>query len=323
MMKRILALDPGTYRRHLIHGEGRIWAETNCYADVWIELLHALGHEPIAALPFTFAIDFEGDQWTFFKFPLPDLYELYGLDVHELAIGRPLADHIEEQLERERPVLVELDSYFLPDTTGTAYQLAHVKSTVAVVEIDVARAHMGYFHNQGYYHVGGEDFLNALRIRVENPAMLPPYVEFVKARSGPEKRGVALLEASLRAMRKQFELVPNENPFPPFKARFEKDLAWLIEDDLETFHQYSFATLRQFGACFELSQTYLEWLAAQGERGLEQEIRAFRHISEGAKALQFQLARAMSRRRSLDLAPIDAMAEYWERGITSLKSRYC
>ena len=140
MMKRVLALDPGTYQRHPIHGEGRIWAETNCYADVWIELLHALGHEPIAALPFTFAIDFEGDQWTFFKFPLADLYELYGLDVHELAIWRPLVVHIEEQLERGRPVLVELDSYFLPDTAGTAYRLAHVKSTVAVVEIDVARA---------------------------------------------------------------------------------------------------------------------------------------------------------------------------------------
>ena len=48
----------------------RAWAETNCYVDLWVELLHALGHDPIAALPFTLAIDFEGDQWTFFKFPL-------------------------------------------------------------------------------------------------------------------------------------------------------------------------------------------------------------------------------------------------------------
>ncbi|MEA2463286.1 MAG: hypothetical protein QOJ98_1033, partial [Acidobacteriota bacterium] len=147
MTTRILDLDPKTYNRHAIHSEGRVWAETNCYVDVWVELAHALGYEPRAALPFTFTIDFEGDQWTFFKFPLPDLYELFGLDVQELAIYRPLAAHIEEQLERGRPVLIELDSYYLPDTAGTAYKLAHVKSTVAAVKIDVAQQMLGYFHN--------------------------------------------------------------------------------------------------------------------------------------------------------------------------------
>ena len=93
-MKQIVPLDPATYRRHAIHGDNRTWAETNCYSDVIIELLHGLGHEPIAALPFTLAIDFEGDQWTFFKFPDSDLYELYGLDIHELNPWRTLVQHI-------------------------------------------------------------------------------------------------------------------------------------------------------------------------------------------------------------------------------------
>ena len=84
-----------------------MWAETNCYADVWIELAHALGYEPNAALPFTFAIDFEGDQWTFFKFPLEDLYDLFGLKVQELMIWGPLATRLEEQIGRGHPVLVE------------------------------------------------------------------------------------------------------------------------------------------------------------------------------------------------------------------------
>jgi hypothetical protein len=142
-MKQILSLDPATYQRHLIHGEGRTWAETNCYVDVWIETMHAFGYEPIAALPFTFAIDFEGDQWTFFKFPLLDLYDLYGIEVQELAVWRPLVNHIEEQVSRGRPVMVELDSFYLPDTHGTAYKFAHVKSTVSVIEIDHERQHMG------------------------------------------------------------------------------------------------------------------------------------------------------------------------------------
>ena len=58
----IRALDPATYRRHSLHGEGRTWAETNCYTDLLVELVHGFGHEPLAMLPFTLAIDFEGDQ---------------------------------------------------------------------------------------------------------------------------------------------------------------------------------------------------------------------------------------------------------------------
>src|SRR5215210_7588750 len=114
-MSRIAA-RPETSRPHAIHQPGRIWAHTNCYADVWIELLHALGVEPTASLAFTLAIDFEGDQWTFFKCPLADLYELYGIDVQELAIWRELAVHVAEQVVRGRPVLVEVDSFYLPDT---------------------------------------------------------------------------------------------------------------------------------------------------------------------------------------------------------------
>ncbi|HED35455.1 MAG TPA: DUF1839 family protein, partial [Gammaproteobacteria bacterium] len=136
-MVRLLTLDPASYTRHRIHTQERDWAETNCYVDIWIELLHALGHEPLAVMPFTLAIDFEGDQWTFFKPPLADIYELYGIDVQELALWQPLVQHVEQQVALGKPVLVELDSYYLPDTAGMAYRLAHVKSTVAVVEIDV------------------------------------------------------------------------------------------------------------------------------------------------------------------------------------------
>lgn len=322
-MKQILPLDPRTYKRHLIHGEGRTWAETNCYVDVWIETMHALGHEPIAALPFTFAIDFEGDQWTFFKFPLLDLYDLYGLDIQELAIWRPLVVHIEEQVGRGRPVLVELDSFYLPDTHGTAYKFAHVKSTVAVFEIDPGAHHLGYFHNQGYYHVDGDDYLDLLRLRgAPDPAMLPPYVEFVKRHPELARTGRELLEGSLRILRKQLALIPAANPFHAFRSRFESDMQWLMNESIETFHLYSFATLRQFGACYELSATYLHWLTQQGERGLGEATQAFTELSDGAKAMQFQLARAMNRRKPLELSSLDAMAAIWQRGTDALKALY-
>ena len=96
----------------------------------------------------------------------------------------------------------------------------------------------------------------------------------------------------------------------------------MLQESLETFHLYSFATLRQYGACYELSATYLQWLASQGEEGLEEPIRALLEISEGAKAFQFQLARSMARRKPLDLSPLDAQGERWERAISALKARY-
>lgn len=321
MMKRALAVDPPTYERHAIHQDGRIWAETNCYVDIWIELLHAFGREPVAALPFTFAIDFEGDQWTFFKFPPSDLSELYGFDVQELAIWRPLPAHIEEQVARGRPVLVELDSFYLPDTEGTAYQRAHVKSTVAVTEIDVDERHLGYFHGQSFYHLRGDDFVDALRIREPaDPSNLPPYAEFVKIRQ-PARSDEDLVARSLALLTKHLAQAPDANPFLAFRVRFERDLTELLQEDLDRFHDYSFFTLRQYGACYELSATYLDWLTARGEC-LEEPRDAFGCLSGKAKAFQFQLARAMARGKPLDLSGLDDMSCLWERGMSALKRRY-
>jgi hypothetical protein len=303
------------YRRHRIHGEDRTWAETNCYADLLIELTHALGHEPIAMLAFTLAIDFEGDQWTFFKPSHADIAALYGLDIQELAIWRPLIEHVEEQVAAGRPVLVELDSFYLPDTAGTAYQLAHQKTTVGVNEIDIARARLGYFHNQGYYTLDGENFR-----RIFDITGLPPYVEFVK--KIPAFAPPDLVETSLATLRAHLARAPRDNPLPRFKARFERDLVSLMNANLDHFHKYSFATLRQYGACFELAETYLRWLAEKGVAGLEVSCGAFRQISQAAKTFQFQLARSMARKKPLDLAPLDAMAAQWDIGMTLLRSRY-
>ena len=104
------------------------WTETNCYVDVWIEVLHALGLDPVAAAAFTLSCDFEGDQWTFFKFPPEDLRTLFGLEVAELNVWRPVVDHVDEQLGLGRLCTVEVDSWFLPDTRGVSYGIDHVKT---------------------------------------------------------------------------------------------------------------------------------------------------------------------------------------------------
>jgi hypothetical protein len=318
-MSQIASIDPATYVRHPVHGDERVWIETNCYVDIWIELLHALGCDPVAALPFTVAIDFEGDQWTFFKFPPSDLYDLYGVDVQELAIWRPLVQHVEEQLSRGRPVLVELDSFYLPDTAGTAYRSAHVKSTVAAVRLDAERATLGYFHGQSYYQLCGEDFRRVLHVDDADPARLPPFVEFVKlpeARRSPD----TLAAVSRGLLARHVARIPHDNPFVAFRERLARDLPQLLSDDIDAFHQYSFATLRQCGSACELAATYLGWLAGEGERGMAPIGDRYQTLAEGAKKLQFQLARAMARHAALDLSPLDDMAACWERATSALRA---
>lgn len=323
-MKQVRPLNPATYQPHRIHGDDRVWAETNCYVDVLVELLHGLGYEPCAALAFTLGIDYEGDQWTFFKFPHEDLYALFGIEIQEFNPWRSLAGHIDKQIELGRPVLVEMDSYFLPDTKGTAYKNNHEKSTIAVNAIDIEQRYMGYFHGQSYYQLEGQDFVDIFQLEgLVHERMLPPYVEYVKLRdSEAALQGRDLYDASMSILRKHLRLLPRENPFHKFKAAFVNDFEWLLTEEMETFHQYSFATLRQYGACFELVETYLAWLQEQGGQDFSPAIDAFAAISNKAKAFQFQLARALSRKRSIDVAPVDDMGECWDKAITFLLANY-
>jgi hypothetical protein len=322
MWKHVLPLDPATHRRHPIHAQDRQWAETNCYVDVWVELLHAWGFDPVAALAVTLAVDFEGDQWTFFKVAHADLYDLYGLDVQELAVWKPLVAHVDEQVGLGRPVLVEMDSFHLPDTAGTAYRAEHVKSTIAVTGIDGKARRLHYFHNLGFHELAGDDFDHLFHLTGRpNPARLPPYVEFVKRRPGPASAGDDLTRASLGLLRRQMGLLPTTNPFERFRERLATDLGWLSGEGLDTFHKYSFATLRQFGAAYELAATYLRWLAARTGKPLEGAADEFAAISTAAKSLQFHLARAVARKKPLDLSPIDGMAARWRGAIDKLKAR--
>jgi hypothetical protein len=135
---------------HALHQGERVWQETNCYVDLWIELLHGFGLDPRAAFGFTVTQDFEGDQFTFFKFPLEDLERLYGTQVQELAIYDSLETRVHAQTLRGHTVLVEVDGYYLPNTRATSYRREHPKTTIGIDFIDPAARRLGYFHNTGY-----------------------------------------------------------------------------------------------------------------------------------------------------------------------------
>jgi hypothetical protein len=300
----LLGISPATWRSSVLHGGDRIWPETNCYVDLWIELLPALGHHVEAALSFTVLQDFEGDHFTFFKFPLEDLQRLFGLSVQELPIFDSVEAQSMAQLRRGRPVLIEVDAFWLPDA-GDAYRKAHVKTSIAVIALAPRDRRLGYFHGTGYYELAGADYDGLFH----EPVVLFPYAEFVK-RDGEALSGPALLEASVALLRGHLEHRPRRNPIREWRLGLPAHLEGLAGRDMGHFHLHAFNVPRQLGANFEMLATYLDWLGTQGVEGLAPVAAASRHLAEAAKAVQFQLARMVHRRRfdagAVDLQPLEA-----------------
>lgn len=320
-LQAIRKLEVEGYRPHPLHGEQSVWLEKNCYVDVWIELVHQLALEPVAMLPFTLAVDFEGDQWTFFKPPPSDLYLLYGIDVQELTVWRPLLEHAQEHLAAGRLIATEADAWWLPDTAGTDYRRRHTKTTIVLNELDVTEQRLGYFHNTGYHQLDGEDFRRLFRLDEVAPdaAFLPLFAELVKC-DRVQRRGDSELRSSARRLlREHAERRPSTNPMPRFARRLATDLPLMQTRDLDHYHAWAFATIRQCGAAFELAAAHLDWVAANDHGAALRAAGAFRRIADGCKALILKAARAVTSRRPLDASALfDEMTLAWDQGMADV-----
>jgi hypothetical protein len=305
--------DPATYRPHALHAPDRTYVETNCYTDILIELLHARGDEPLAAMGSFVRMDFEGDQWTFFKPRPEELEALFGVDIHEMQPYRSLPRQLAEQLAAGRTMIVELDAFHLPDTTATSYRAEHVKTSVAVEAIDLAAETLRYYHNTSLHELSGEDFREVFRLAREFSAdVLPPYAELVRFDAGPRLTGDELRAASADLLRTHVARRPATNPFERFGAQLAQDLPGLLDGDAAQYHAYAFATVRMAGAAFEIGATHVEWLL--GDRGAEVSA-ALGRIVEGSKLLSFKLAR----RRAFDPEPaLAGMAAAWDEAVGGL-----
>lgn len=316
----MLALDPTTHRSHVLHDGERRWPQTNCWTDLWIEIVAALGHDPLAMLGFTVIQDYEGDQATFFKVETADMERLYGVRLHELSIFDRLETHVVEQAARDRIVVVEVDGHWLPDTQGVSYRLTHPKTTVGITRIDPSARELDYFHNDGFFRLSGEDY-DGIFGRADaprDPAALFPYAEFLKI---PAEAPKVDLRGEARALlARHLARRPSANPFTAWAADFARHAEDLATRPPEWFHTYAFNLPRQFGANFELLASHLRWLDtdAFGEAA-----DAADEIAEGCKVFQFKLARAMARKKFDGLAEmIHAMAAAWDRVMSELDTRF-
>jgi hypothetical protein len=303
------ALDPAAYRPHRLHGADQLFPETNCYVDVWIELLHAHELEPTAMLAFCAATDWEGDQWTFFKPPPADLEALYGVEIEELSVYRSLADHVAVLLRLGRTTIVEVDAFWLPDVAGRAYGITHEKTSIAPSSIDPAARRMRYFHNGGLFELAGDDFDEVLRTAAarQSELMLPGYAELVKLDRLRRRDERDLRRIASGLLARHVARLPERNPVAAFSEQLGDDLA-ALQGDVEAYHQYAFATLRQCGAAWSMLAEFLGWTRASDTAAAHAS-----SLADGSRVLLLKLARAVHSGRPLDATTIlGEMAATWD-----------
>lgn len=309
----LFGLDPKNYDAHPLHSRERTFTETNCYTDIWIELLHSRGDEPLAVMGTTLQVDFEGDQWTFVKPQPEDLLLLYGIDAHEMQPYRPLPLQLSEQIAQGRTMTIEVDSFYLPSTRATTYHTAHVKTGIAIEAIDLEGERLHYYHSTGLNELAGEDFRGLFRIPGGYvDGVLPPYVELIRFDAGPTLRGEELRSAARSLLARHLAARPAENPFLTFGPRLEHELPRLLESDLAAYHAYAFATARMIGAAFEIAASHVDWTLGEAAQSASD---GLRRIVEGAKFLTFKLAR----RRPFDvIAAMSEIAAAWDESMARL-----
>lgn len=325
----VLPIDPATYRPHPLHAGDADWRETNCTTDMWIEILHSCGLDPIAGLAFTVGTDFDGEQWTMFTYPEEDLRVLYGIEVHELNIWRPVLEHVVNHLRLGHLVAMDVDAYFLPDTAGVTYQVDHQKTTITAQSVDLSGRRLGYFHNGGYAELAGSDF-DGIFCSGGCPspatAVMPPFASTIRIDGIRRASAADMLESALARLGTHLSRRPADNPVSRLAKRVCEDLPAIRLDGLASFHRYAFGTFRHLGANGELAAAFVEWLvehdpAAAGGQ-LRQALEAYRRVSTGAKAAEFMLARSVAG-RSADLSPVFIpLEDAWERAGAVLDDLY-
>jgi hypothetical protein len=297
------------------HGDGRIWRETNCYLDLWIELLHCLGQDATPALGAALAADFDGDVWTFVKPAPDDLRRLYGLEVAEENVWRPVLETTESGLPRGVLHTVEVDSWWLPDTEGTDYRTAHTKTTIVPLQLDRDARTLTYVHNAGVFTLNGNDFDGVFGLPARSEWVLLPYIEQIRRVAAPAPITPDALAATAR---RHLDARPSGNPVAALGSATAAAAVWLPAAGLETFHRWAFATLRQCGATAELLADLAHTLADAGFDGARAAAEPMRRVASGAKAVQFKMARA-ARGRAVDVGGIiEQMAADWAQAMTAI-----
>lgn len=314
---RTVDIHPETFRPHPMHATERIWSETNCYVDLWVELIHLLGADPRPAMASVLDAGFDGLQWSFVKPQSEDLRNLYGIHVDEMNVWKPFREHLIDNLTHGRLSTVEVDSHWLPDTAGTTYRSGHGKTTIVPLTIDPSLRTMIYLHNAGCYELSGEDFDGSLGVGPLAP-LLPPYLEQIAVDVERLDAGPAVDDRDIRTITEHFARRPAGNPVADLGRRVVTDIEWVQSAGPDAFHLWSFGTFRQLGATAEIAADIAGYLVERGVGDAAAAVEPFLAVATAAKSGQFRMARA-ARGRAVDLTEtVDAMTDGWAAAVDAL-----
>ena len=243
----------------------------------------------VAALAFALALDFEGDQWQFFKSPLEDLRRaLRRSSVQELADLAAGRQHVARAAGRG-PAADRRGGRLL-----SARHRRHLVRRRAREDHDRAsrrstsrRGRLGYFHNAGYYELDGRRLRRRSSPRSPGPTLFRPTSSSSGStasagleppsswRSRARRWTGALRARARRQSGRRFARAPDRRPrvaarpadvhVPPVRLRHPAPVRRLLE----------------------LAATFLRWLGVSGAPGLEPAAAAYQRVSESAKAMQF------------------------------------
>jgi hypothetical protein len=256
----------------------------------------------------------EGQGFTLLKARYEDLDMLYGLDVHEMLLYRPLPEHIAEQLAQGRFLGFEGDVYYLPDMAGVAYREEHANGAVLPTSIDLVGERLSYFHGTGHHELSGEDYRGLFRqLEHFTGDVRDPYTELSVFRPCPGADDPARLRALAgQLLVRHAARRPPENPFLAWGESLGADLERLAGVTNEPSQGYAFVSARMAGATCELLADHLEWLLGDPGRPAAEPLR---RIAQGCRTLTFRFAR----RRVFDFAPaVDELAVAWRESMEAL-----
>ena len=220
-----------------------------------IELLHACGYEPIAAFGHLVRMDFEGDQWTFFKPPPEDLESLFG-DRHPRDAALPAAARADRRAARS--AVARSSSSSTPGTCPTRRPRATAQSTsrprsppmrstptARRCGTSTAPACSSSAARTTAACSGSAEF---------SDDVLPPYTELVRFDAGPRLRGRRAARAPPSTLlRRHLDQAPARQPVRAVRAAARTGAAGAARAaGSSDYHAYAFATVRMAGSAFEI-----------------------------------------------------------------------
>ena len=141
-----------------------------------------------------------------------DLEPLFGVDIHEMQPYRPLPEQIAEQIAARRTLIVELDSWYLPDTAATSYRQRareELRRRSRRSTADGRAAALLPRHRAATSSPARTTAASSGSAAQFSDDVLPPYTELVRFDAGPRAAGRgAARAASLGCSREHLDARP-------------------------------------------------------------------------------------------------------------------